>query len=333
MKRREFILALGGAAAASASWPLAARAQQGGRMRRVGVVIVPAENQPVARQYVSALRKGLAELGWIEGSNIRIDYRFGAGNPDRAVAAAKDLVAISPDVIMVQGTPGTAALKQATKTIPVVFTTVTDPVGAGFVESIARPGGNITGFSTFDPEIGGKWLQLLKEISPGLRQVAGIVDLPFAAFTKLWRATESVAPSMNLATTTINFHRRSDDLESAIASFANRSEGALVVLPTAINNVDRSRIFSLATRHRLPAIYGFTHYTAAGGLMTYGLDNLRAFTSGLAYVDRILKGTKPADLPVQAPTKFELVINLKTAKKIGLDVAPSLLARADEVIE
>jgi putative ABC transport system substrate-binding protein len=333
MKRREFISALGGAAASSALWPLGARAQQSERMRRIGVVIIPDENEPAGRQYFFAVRNSLAELGWIEGRNIRIDYRFGAGNPDRAEAAAKDLVAISPDVIMVQGTPGTAALKKATKTIPLVFNSVTDPVGAGFVESLARPGGNITGFSTFEPEIGGKWLQLLKEISPNLRRVAGIVDLPFAAFTKLWRATESAAPSMNLETTTIGFHRRSDDLESAIASFANRPEGALVVLPTAINNLDRSRIFSLATRYRLPAIYAFTHYTAAGGLMTYGLDNLRAFTSGLAYVDRILKGAKPADLPVQAPTKFELVINLKTAKTIGLDVAPSLLARADEVIE
>jgi putative ABC transport system substrate-binding protein len=331
MKRREFILALGGAAA-SASWPLATRAQ-GGRMRRIGVVIVPAENQPVARQYVSALRKSLAELGWVEGSNLRIDYRFGAGNPDRAEAAANDLVATSPDVILVQGTPGTAAFKQATKTIPVVFTTVTDPVGAGFVESLARPGGNVTGFSTFEPEIGGKWLQLLKEISPGLRRVAGVVDLPFAAFTKLWRATESVAPSINVATTTINFHRHSDDLESAVASFANESDSALVVLPTAINSLDRSRIFSLAARHRLPAVYAFTHYTAAGGLMTYGLDNLRAFTSGLVYVDRILKGAKPADLPVQAPTKYELVINLGAAKAIGLTVPPPLLARADEVIE
>jgi putative ABC transport system substrate-binding protein len=210
---------------------------------------------------------------------------------------------------------------------------VVDPVGAGFVESLARPGGNVTGFSTFEPEIGGKWLQLLKELSPGIRRVAGIVDLPFAAFTKLWRASEAAAPALGLETATINFHRRSDDIESAVASFAKSGDGALIVLPTGINSVDRSRILALATQHRLPAIYPFTHYATGGGLMAYGLDNIRNFTSGVVYVDRILRGAKPADLPVQAPTKYELVINLGTAKTIGLNVPPTLLARADEVIE
>lgn len=333
MKRREFIVALGGAAASSVSWPLIARAQHGARMRRIGVVVVPDEHQPVAQDYLAAFRKSLAEFGWVEGNNIRVDFRFGGGNPDRAEAIVREFVAIFPDVVLAMGTPATAAFKKATKTIPVVFTNVADPVSAGFVESLSRPGGNITGFSTFEPEIGGKWLQLLKEISPRIRRVAGIVDLPFTAFTKLWRATESAAAGMGVETTTINFHQRSDDIESAIASFAQSPDGALVVLPTGINSVDRSRIFALATHHRLPAIYAFTHYAAGGGLMTYGLDNVRNFTSGIAYVDRILKGAKPADLPVQAPTKYELVINLGAAKAIGLTVPATLLARADEVIE
>jgi len=206
-------------------------------------------------------------------------------------------------------------------------------VSAGFVASLARPGSNVTGFSTFEPEIGGKWLQLLKELSPGIRRVAGIVDLPFAAFTKLWRASEAVAPDLGLETTTINFHQRSDDIESAVASFAQKGDGALVVLPTGINSVDRSRIFAISMQHRLPAIYPFTHYATGGGLMAYGLDNIRNFASGVGYVDRILKGAKPADLPVQAPTKYELVINLGAAKTIGLTVPPALLARADEVLE
>jgi putative ABC transport system substrate-binding protein len=272
-------------------------------------------------------------LGWSEGGNVHVEYRFGAGNPARAQAHAAELAALSPDVILVQGTPGTAALKRATRTIPIVFTTVTDPVGAGFVDGLSRPGGNITGFSTFEPEIGGKWLELLKELNPRLRRVAGIVDLPFAAFAKLWRATEQAAPRMGLETTTINFHSRADDIAPALASFAMDADGALIVLPTAINNFARATIFATAARHRLPAIYAFTHYAAAGGLMVYGLDNVRAFLSGVTYVDRILRGERPADLPVQGPTRYELAINLKTAKELGLQVPQTLLARADEVFE
>jgi putative ABC transport system substrate-binding protein len=275
MKRRTFIRFLGGAAA----WPLIARAQ-GDRMRRIGVVVVPDEHQAVAQDYLAGFRKSLAAIGWVEGSNVRVDFRFGGGNPDRAAAIAREFVAVSPDVILAMGTPATAALQKATRTIPVVFTTVVDPVGAGFIASLARPGGNITGFSTFEPEIGGKWLELLQEMSPRVRRVAGIVDPTFVAFTKLWRATESAAAGKGLETTTINFHQHSDDLESAIASFAKSPNGALVVLPTGINSVDRSRIFALATRHRLAAIYPFAHYAAGGGLMTYGLENVRIFTSG-----------------------------------------------------
>ena len=225
------------------------------------------------------------------------------------------------------------ALHRATRTIPVVFVSVIDPVGAGYVQSLPLPGGNITGFSTFEPEIGGKWLELLKEIAPGLRRVAGILDPGFRGFAGVWGAIENMAPRFGLQTTSLLFHEPADDLESAVANFAQQPGGGLIVLPTALNAVQRNRISSLAARNRLPAIYAFRFYATDGGLMSYGIDTVDLFRRSASYVDRILKGEKPADLPVQAPTKFEMVINLKTAGALGLDVPPMLVARADEVIE
>jgi putative ABC transport system substrate-binding protein len=226
-----------------------------------------------------------------------------------------------------------SALRQATRSTPIVFVVVTDPVGAGYVESLARPGGNITGFSTFEPEIGSKWLELLKEVDPGVKRVAGILDPGFRGFATLWRAVETTGPRLGLAVSSLVLREASDDIESAVAKFAQEPGGGLIVLPTAINNNFRKRIFAAAERHRLPAIYPFRHYAVDGGLMSYGFDTPDLFRRGAAYVDRILKGEKPADLPVQAPTKFELVINLKAAKALGLGISPTLLLRADEVIE
>jgi ABC-type uncharacterized transport system substrate-binding protein len=329
MRRRAFILALGGAAA----WPLAARAQQTDRVRRIGVLIGNAESDPEGQTRAVALRQDLQKLGWAEGRNIRIDYRWGAGEPDRAQAYAAELVALAPDVIVAHGTPASTAVQRATHGIPVVFVVVVDPVGAGLVQSLAQPGGNITGFATFEPEIGGKWLELLKESSPGLKQVAGILDPAFRGFAAVWRAIESLAPTFGLRVTSVVHRDVSDDIESAVAAFAQDAGGGLIVLPTAINNISRKRIISLAARHRLPAVYPFGIYATDGGLMSYGFDSLDLFRRGASYVDRILKGEKPADLPVQAPVKYELVINLRTAKTLGLAIPPTLLARADEVIE
>jgi putative ABC transport system substrate-binding protein len=330
MRRREFVAGLGGAAA----WPLAARAQQQpDRMRRVAVIMVNAESDVQGQARVAAFRRGLRELGWIEGSNARIDFRWAAGDPARARVHASELVALAPDVIVANGSPAVAALHEATRSIPVVFVVVTDPVGAGYVQSLARPGGNITGFSTFEPEIGGKWLELLEEIAPGLERVGGILDPAFRGFAAVWHAIEGMAPKLGLELTTIVLRAPADDLESAIAAFAQKPRGALIVFPTAINNIQRDRIAALAARHRLPAVYPFALYATAGGLMSYGVDSVDLFRRGASYVDRILNGEKPADLPVQAPIKYELVINLKTAKALGLQVPPTLLARADEVIE
>jgi putative ABC transport system substrate-binding protein len=331
MKRRTFIRFLGGAAAGLA--PSVAFGQQAGQTRRIGVVIVNGPSEPIGKGHIDALRKGLAELGWIEGRNIAIEYRYGGGNADLVRAQAAELIALSPELILVQGTPGATAFSRATRTIPIIFATVTDPVSAGLVESMARPGGNVTGFSTFELDIGGKWLQLLKEVLPKLRHVGGIVDPGFAAFAKLWQATQDAASSLDIETTTIAFHDRADDIESAVASFAAKGNGALISLPTAINNVERKRLIAQSERHRLPLVQPFTHYLPDGGLLTYGLDIVRSFSVAADYVDRILRGAKPANLPVQAPVKYELGVNLKTAKALGIEVPPSVLTRADEVIE
>jgi putative ABC transport system substrate-binding protein len=330
MRRREFITLRGGATAA---WPLAARAQQRERMRRIGVLVAYAESDPEAQARIAALRQGLRELGWTEGHNLRMELRWGTGDPDRARIFATELMSLTPDLIVAHGTPALTALHRATRTIPVVFVSVIDPVGAGYVQSLALPGGNITGFSTFEPEIGGKWLELLKEIAPGLRRMAGILDPGFSGFAGVWSAIENMAPRFGLEVKSLPFHAPADDLESAVARFAEEPGGGLIVLPTALNAVQRNRIFSSAARGRLPAMYAFRFYAIDGGLMSYGIDTVDLFRRSASYVDRILKGEKPADLPVQAPTKFEMVINLKTARALGLDVSPMLLARADEVIE
>ncbi len=330
MRRREFILLVGGAAAA---WPLAAYAQQTERMRRIGVVVAYAESDPEAQTRVIAFRQALGGLGWIEGRNVTMEYRWGAGDVDRARAFATELVSLKPDIILAHGTPAVTALRAVTRTIPVVFVSVIDPVGAGHVQSLARPGGNITGFGTFEPEIGGKWLELLKEVAPGLKRVAGISDPTFKGFAGVWSAIETMAPRFGLAVTSVSFHASTDDLEAAVAAFAQEPGGGLIVLPTALNAVHRHRILSAASRNRLPAIYGFRFYATDGGLMSYGVDTVDLFRRGAFYVDRILKGENPAELPVQAPTKFELVINLKTAKALGLTIPPKLLFTPDEVIE
>jgi putative ABC transport system substrate-binding protein len=329
LKRREFITLFGGAAAV----PLAARAQQTERMRRIGVLMAYAETDPEAHARVNAFRQGLRELGWTEGHDLRIDYRWGTGDPDRAQTFATELISLAPDVIVAHGTPALSALHRATRTIPVVFVSVIDPVGAGYVQSLPLPGGNITGFSTFEPEIGGKWLELLKEIAPGLKRVAGVSDPTFRGFAGMWRAIEAMAPRFGVQVMSVSFHAPTDDLESAVAAFAREEGGGLIVVPTALNAVHRHRIFSVAAQNRLPAIYAFRFYATDGGLMSYGIDTVDLFRRGASYIDRILKGENPGELPVQAPTKFELVINLKTAKSLGLDVPVQLQQLADEVIE
>jgi putative ABC transport system substrate-binding protein len=278
---------------------------------------------------------GRGSVSWIgrRGHNLLIDYRWGTGEPDRAQTFATELISLAPDLIVAHGTPALSALHRATRTIPVVFVSVIDPVGAGYVQSLPLPGANITGFSTFEPEIGGKWLELLKEVTPDLRQVAGILDPDFKGFAGLWREIENIAPRFGLKVMRVFLQAPSDDFESAVAGFAREPGGGLIVLPTAINAVHRNRIFSAAASNRLPAIYGFRFYAADGGLMSYGIDTVDLFRRSASYVDRILKGEKPGDLPVQAPTKFEMAINLKTARALGLNVSPILLARADEVIE
>jgi putative ABC transport system substrate-binding protein len=329
MKRRDFVTLLGGAVA----WPLMAHAQETGRLRRVAVVKVNLENDPASQGHIVAIRDGLRELGWVEGRNIRIDYYWGAGEPERARAYATELATNNPDVILAHGTPVVAALQRATRSVPIVFVVVTDPVGAGFVQSMAHPGGNITGFSTFEPEIGGKWLQSLKEISPGLRRVAGIRDPAFKGFDGVWGTIESLAAQMGIEAISLVFHGAGDDIESSVAKFAETPGGGLIALPTALNNMARSRIFALAAQHRLPAVYPFREYATSGGLMAYGFDPTDLFRRSAVYIDRVLRGEKPGDLPVQAPTKFELIINLKTANAQGFTMPPALLARADEVIE
>jgi putative ABC transport system substrate-binding protein len=329
MKRREFITLLAGAVA---EWPAPARAQNQNRPRRIAMMIAPDEDDPEGQSRVAAFRNGLQSLGWIEGRNLQIDYRWGAG-PDLSTTYAAELVKLAPEVIVANGTPAVSALHQATRSIPVVFVVVVDPVGAGYVQNLARPDGNITGFSTFEPEMGTKWLELLKEASPDLRRVAVIWDPGFKGFLALWRAIESAAASFHLEATSVPFHDGGDDIQSIIGKVGREPGGGLIVLPTTLNHTYRERIFAIALKHRLPAIYPFRHYAADGGLMAYGFDNNDLFKRSALYVDRILRGESPSNLPVQAPTKYQLVINLKTAKALGLDLPLHLQQIADEVIE
>jgi len=325
--RREFITLLGGAAA----WPLAARAQQGERMRRIGVLIGSATDadDTDVRARLAAFEQGLQQLGWIDGRNVRIEYRRGAGDADRIHRFAAELVALAPDVILASGTSTAGVLQRATRTVPIVLVNVADPVGAGFVESLARPGGNITGFLNYEYGLASKWLELLKQIAPGVTRVAVMRDPGISAGTGQFGA---IAPSFGVELTPVNV-RDAGEIERAVAAFARSSNGGLIVTGSALTTFHRDLIVSLAARHRLPAVYPRRLFVTSGGLISYGADLVEPHRRAAGYVDRILRGDKPADLPVQAPTKYELVINLKTAKALGLDIPASVLARADEVIE
>jgi putative ABC transport system substrate-binding protein len=328
MRRREFIKLI---AVATGAWPLAVRAQQIKRMRRIGVLMPLSANDPEAQARVAAFLQGLQELGWSVGRNVTIDIRWAADNAD-ARKYATELIALAPDVILASSTVAVAPLVQMTRTVPIVFTNVVDPVGSGFVDSLARPGGNITGFTVSEYSMGGKWLQLLKEIAPGVTRAAVLRDPTIATGPAQFAAIQALAPSLGVELRPVDV-RDEGEIERAIALFAQSPNSGLIVTGSPQANSHRGLIIALAARHRLPAVYFLRLWTVAGGLISYGPDYLDQFRRAPAYVDRILKGEKPADMPVQAPTKFDLVINLKTAKALGLDVPHSLLARADEVIE
>ena len=324
LKRREFITLLGGAAAA---WPLAARAQQPERMRRIGVLMGYAESDPEGQAYVAAFREGLQKLGWTEGRNIRIDTRW--ATPDDAESMqrfAKELVALQPDLILSHSTPTTAALLQQTRTIPIIFAIVSDPVGSGFVASFPRPGGNVTGFTNIEPTMAGKWLELLKEIAPRVNRVAFLFNPATAPYAEYYLNPFKAAAASFAVEAIAAPVRDTSELESVIAAQAREPNGGLIVMPDTFTNAHRAEITSLAARYRLPAVYPFRFFTELGGLLSYGNDLVDNFRRAATYADRILKGAKPSELPVQAPVKFELVINLKTAKALGLDVPSQLLA-------
>ena len=328
MRRREFILALGGAAVA---WPLAARAQPE-RMRRIGVLMNLAADDPESSARLTAFLQGLQQLGWTDGRNVRIDTRWAAGDADRYRKSATELVALMPDVILATGTSAVAPLQQATRTVPIVFVQVIDPVGAGLVASLARPGGNATGFTLFEYGMSGKWLELLKEIAPRVTRAAVLRDPASAPGIGQFAAIQAVAPSLGVELSPVDV-RDAGEIERAVTAFARSPNGGLIVTASPSAAVHRELIITLAARHKLPAVYPFRYFVTGGGLISYGPDIVDQYRRAAGYVDRILKGEKPADLPVQAPTKYELVINLKTAKALGLTVPPTLLARADEVIE
>ena len=329
MRRREIFGLIGGAAVL----PLVANAQQAERMRRIGVLTSgAAADDPDGQARSAAFVQGLQQLGWTDGRNMRIDYRWGAGDADNMRKYAAELVALAPDVIVASGTASVAPLLQATRTVPIVFVQVTDPVGAGFVDSLARPGGNATGFLLFEYAISGKWLELLKEIAPRVSRAGVIRDPAQTAGTGQFGVIQSVAPSLGMDVSAINL-RDAAEIERGIAAFARSANGGLILTASALSVVHRDLIVTLAARHKLPAVYYRRQYVTGGGLISYGPDIVEQNRRAAGYVDRILKGEKPADLPVQAPTKYELLVNLKTVKALGLTVPTSLLARADEVIE
>jgi putative tryptophan/tyrosine transport system substrate-binding protein len=329
MRRREFITLLGGVAA---TWPIVARAQQRERVRRIGVLIPTAADDEEGQGRMAAFLQGLAQLGWNVGRNLRIDTRWGGGDADRGRRYAAELVALAPDVILASGGSVLTPLLQATRAVPIVFTIVADPVGAGLVDSLARPGGNITGFTGFDYSLSGKWLELLKQIAPGVTRAAVIRDPAIIAGIGQWGAIHTAAPAIGMEVSPVNV-RDAGEIERAVADFARSPNGGLIVTGSALAAVHRELIIGLAARHKLPAVYNWRFFVTSGGLISYGPDFIDQHRQAAGYVDRILKGEKPADLPVQAATKYELVINLKTAKALGLDVPATLLARADEVIE
>jgi ABC-type uncharacterized transport system substrate-binding protein len=330
VRRREFITLIGGAAIA---WPLAARAQQGERMRRIGVLMALAQNDPEAEPRMTAFEAGLRELGWVEGRNLRLDYRW-VPDASRLRAQATELVGLALDLIVAVSTPMVAGLLPVSRTLPIVFVHVTDPVGSGFVPNLARPGGHITGSTLFEFSIGSKWLEALKEIAPAVRRVAVVFNPDTAPFAPLFWQPVVATASSNFAVAPMQMPvRDAGGLVGEMEAFAREPAGGLIVLPDVSTANNRDLIIALAARHHLPAVYPFRYFAASGGLLSYGNDLADGLRRAAAYVDRILKGAKPGDLPVQAPSKYELVINLKTARALGLTVPPLLLARADEVIE
>jgi putative ABC transport system substrate-binding protein len=328
IRRRDFITLLGGAAA---SWPLAAQGQQGERMRRIGVLLPAVADDAQYQAWVGAFLQGLALSGWTIGRNVRIDTRWATTNAAEIRRHAAELAALAPDVILANGA-STAPMLQVTRTVPIVFVTVADPVGAGFVDSLARPGGNATGFMNFEYSLGGKWLELLKQIAPSVTRVAVLRDPAIPTGIGLFGVIQSLASSLRIEVTPVNV-RDADEIERAIAAFARAPNGGLIVAASASAVAHRELIITLAARHKLPAVYYERFFPAAGGLISYGVSFVDQYRQAAGYVARILKGATPADLPVQAPTKYELVINLKTAKALGLEIPPMLLAIADEVIE
>ncbi|MGC2825707.1 MAG: ABC transporter substrate-binding protein [Pseudolabrys sp.] len=328
MRRREFITLIGGAAA----WPIMVHAQQPDRMRRIGVLMFFTEDDPQSKSRIAALIEGLQQLDWNVGRNVKLDVRWDAADVARSRRYAAELVALAPDVILTAASPATAAMRETTSTIPIVFVAVTDPVGAGYVVSLARPGGNATGFTYIEYGMSGKWLELLKEIAPRVSRAAILRDSTVAVGIGQLGAIQSVAPSLGLETIPMDV-REAGEIERTISDFARTPNGALIVTAGTGALVHRKLIIALAVKHRLPAVYFQTTFVKDGGLISYGPDAVAQYRQAALYVDRILKGEKPADLPVQSPTKFELSINLTTAKALGLIIPPSLLARADEVIE
>jgi putative ABC transport system substrate-binding protein len=329
MKRREFITLLGSAAAA---WPLAARAQQGERMRRIGVLMTLNEGDPEVRAWAAAFQEGLQKLGWAQDRNVRIDYRWGEGDPHRLQSHAAELVRTTPDVLLAAGTPALVPLQRETHSLPIVFVQVSDPVQLGFVASLARPGGNITGFANFEYAIGGKWLELLNDSAPGRSRVTVVVDPANPSQTPYLQGIEAAAPSFGVQLARADV-RSAADIERTITDFVQQPNGALVVLPSAMTILHRDLIIALTARHRLPTVYPYRFFASSGGFISYGVDLAEGYRQAAGYIDRILKGAKPGDLPVQLSSKFELVVNLKTAKALGLSIPEPLLQRADEVIE
>jgi putative ABC transport system substrate-binding protein len=332
MRRRKFIGLLGCAVAASNLWPRTSRGQQQSGMRRIGVLVGAAANDSIGQARTAAFQQALEQLGWTAGRNVQIDIRWAAADADQYRRYAAQLVALAPDVILASSGAVVGPLRRTTRTVPIVFTETSDPVGAGFVESLARPGGNVTGFLSFEYSMGGKWLELLKEIAPDTTRVAVLRDASIPSATGQWGAIQSVAPSFRVELRAIDVND-TGEIERAITTFARTPNGGMIVTASSLTLLHRNLFITLAARHKLPAVYFLRGFVIGGGLASYGADTIDVHQRAAGYVDRILKGEKPADLPVQAPTEYELAVNLKTAKALGLTVPPALLARADEVIE
>lgn len=330
MRRREIMTLIGGAAV---GWLHRAVAQQTDRMRRIGVLLPYAQNDLEAKSHLSAFTQQLERLGWLEGHNIRIDARFAAGNADQYAVLATELAALQPDVMISESTPAAAALQHETRAIPIVFVGVSDPVGAGFVASLARPGGNLTGMLQYESGIMGKWLTMLKEVAPHLARVAVVANPKFRGYGYFLQFAMAAASSLAIELVPTPIGDKAADIERSIESFAQVPDSGLLFVPDATIVAHRDLVITLAARYRLPAVYPWRYFVAAGALMSYGIDNIDVVQKAASYVDRILRGAKPVELPVQAPTKFETVVNLKTAKALGIEVPPSLLLGADEVIE